>query len=63
LGYLGPFGIFYGYLVYFSRFGMSYQEKLATLIGGQKNATKKTVILRFCFSFSGGVNLTPQIPM
>jgi hypothetical protein len=22
-----PFGIFYGYLVYFSRFGMLYQEK------------------------------------
>jgi hypothetical protein len=24
---LWPFGIFYGYLVYFSRFGMLYQEK------------------------------------
>jgi hypothetical protein len=23
----GHFGIFYGYLVYFSRFGMLYQEK------------------------------------
>jgi hypothetical protein len=22
-----PFGIFYGYLIYFSRFGMLYQEK------------------------------------
>jgi hypothetical protein len=29
---LRPFGIFYGYLVYFSRFGMLYQENLAPLM-------------------------------
>jgi hypothetical protein len=27
IGILRPFGIFYGYLVYFPRFGMLYQEK------------------------------------
>jgi hypothetical protein len=27
LAILWPFDIFYGYLVYFSRFGMLYQEK------------------------------------
>jgi hypothetical protein len=27
MAYFLPFDVFYGYLVYFSRFGMLYQEK------------------------------------
>jgi hypothetical protein len=33
---LGPFGIFYGYLVYFSRFGILYQEKSGNPSSGQR---------------------------
>jgi hypothetical protein len=45
---LWPFGIFYGYLVYFSRFGMLYPEKYVTPAVLPSDGLKtETILLHF----------------
>jgi hypothetical protein len=39
-----PFGIFYGYLAYFSRFGMLYQSKSGNRDREDKKTRKMTIV-------------------
>jgi hypothetical protein len=40
--FFGPFGVFYGDLIYFSRFGVLYQEKSGNPVIGSRRKTRRS---------------------